>query len=120
MAQVLGSTDELARLFSTIIDLLLKDSAENTTIKVKVENLPGVSSFRFVNSGFGIPNERLQTILASPQTPAAEEFEVLRQAAVWVRNWGGHLEIMSELGKGYRVTLRLRQFSLTPASSVML
>jgi signal transduction histidine kinase len=114
MAQVLTSTNELERLFSTILELLLKDSAENTTLKIEVEDTAHVSSFRFANCGFGIPNERLQTILASTESPASEPFQVLRRAAVWVRNWGGRLELSSDVGKGYRVTLQLRQFSLTP------
>ena len=115
MAQVLASTTELSRLFSTTLELLLKDAAENTALTIEVDDVPNTSSFRFSNSGFGIPRERLQEILTGPEIPDSEEFQILRQAASWVRDWDGSLEITSDLGKGYCVTLRLRQFPLTAA-----
>jgi hypothetical protein len=109
MAQVLASS-ELTRFFSAVMELLLKDAAENTVLSIDVEDIHGSSSYRCSNSGFGIPNERLQEILASPEPPDSEEFQVLREAISWIRSWDGTFEITSEVGKGYSMILRLRQF----------
>ena len=114
MAQVLASSPELGRLFSIIMELLLKDAAQDTSLNIEVEEEPDTSTFRFSNSGFGLPHERLQEILTGPEEPDTEELRLFRSASLWVRDWGGSLEITSEVGKGYRVTLRLRQFPIAP------
>ena len=102
LAQVLAYTTELSRL--------LKDAAENSALTIDVEDVSNTSTFRFSNAGFGIPRKRLQEILTGPEPPDSEEFQVLREAASWVRNWDGSFEISSDVGKGYSVTLQLRQF----------
>ncbi len=117
MDQVLASTSELTALFSTILDLLLRDAAESTALSIEVEDTSQTTEFCFHNCGFGIPNERLQEFLSSSEIPASEEFQSLRGAAVSVRNWGGSLEISSAVGKGYRITLQLRLFKLAALSS---
>jgi signal transduction histidine kinase len=113
MDQVLASTSELAELFSTALELLLKDAVESSVLTIEVEDASDISIFRFSNCGFGIPNERLQQALTSPETPASDEFRSLREALVWVDNWGGSLKVTSDVGIGYSVVLRLRQFKLT-------
>jgi signal transduction histidine kinase len=115
MAQVLASTAGLARLFSTTLELLLRDAAEDTVLTIAVEDAANTSTFRFSNCGFGIPNERLQEILTSSEPPASEEFQFLREATLWVRKCGGSLEITSDIGKGYSVTFWLRQFPSAPS-----
>ena len=112
-AQVLAATANLERLFSTTLELLLGDAAEGTALTIRVDDASSLAIFHFSNCGFGIPNERLQEILTSPEVPDSKEFQVLRQAAVWVRDWGGSLDIQSEVGKGYSLTLQLRQFQLS-------
>jgi hypothetical protein len=109
MAQVLASS-ELTRFFSAVIELLLKDAVEDTVLSIDVEDTHGSASYRFSNCGFGIPNERLHEILGSPEPPDSEEFQVLREAISWIRSWDGNFEITSEVGKGYSIMLRLRQF----------
>jgi hypothetical protein len=113
MAQVLASTDELERLFTTALELMVTDAAEDTVLTIRVNDASSLCIFQFSNCGFGIPNERLQEILSSPEVPASKQFQVLREAAARVRDWGGHLEVWSEVGKGYNLTLELRQFQLT-------
>jgi len=113
MDQVMASTSNLEQLFSTTLELLVRDAAENTVLTIEVEDVSDMSSFRFSNCGFGIPNERLQQVLTSPELPASEEFRALREALMWVGNWAGHLEITSEVGRGYSIVLHLRQFKLT-------
>jgi signal transduction histidine kinase len=115
MAQVLASTSELSQLFSSILELLLRDAAENTSLSIKVEDVSNTTIFQFANRGFGIPNDRLQAILANPEPSASEEFQVLRKAIVWVRNWGGSLEVASDVGRGFTVTLILSQFNFAPS-----
>jgi CHASE2 domain-containing sensor protein len=114
MAHVLASTTELTRVFSATLELLLKDAAENTGLAIEVEDVADTTSFRFANCGFGIPNDRLQEILTGAEGPDSEEFQVLREASSWVRNWDGSIEIASDVGKGYSITLRLRHFPLIP------
>jgi CHASE2 domain-containing sensor protein/signal transduction histidine kinase len=114
MAQVLASSAELSQLFSSVLELLVKDAAEQTPLSIKVEDASTTAVFRFANRGFGIPNDRLQAIFANPEPSASEELQLLRKAIVWVRNWGGNLEVASDVGKGYTVTLSLKQFNFTP------
>jgi signal transduction histidine kinase len=113
MDQVLGATSELKRLFSAALELLVKDAAENTALSIEVEVDADLAIFRFSNCGFGIPNERLQQVLTSPDVPDSEEFQALRESVVCVGNWDGKLEITSDVGRGYNIVLRLRQFKLT-------
>jgi signal transduction histidine kinase len=113
MEHVLASKSALNQLFSTILQLLLEDAAENTALNITVEDAFGVSTFRFSNSGFGIPNERLQHLLTSAGVTVSNEFHVLREAMNWVRAWKGSLEISSDVGVGYCVVLRLRQFQMS-------
>ncbi|MCX7721530.1 MAG: CHASE2 domain-containing protein [Verrucomicrobiae bacterium] len=115
LVHVMASPQQLAKVFSAILKLLLNDAAENTTLAIEVEDTLTTAQFRFSNSGFGIPNERLQEILASTDLPASEEFQVLREAAAWVRSWGGTFEVLSDVGKGYVVSMRLRQFQTDPS-----
>jgi sensor histidine kinase regulating citrate/malate metabolism len=86
---------------------------ENSVLTIEVEDASDTSVFRFSNSGFGIPNDRLQQALTSSENPASEEFRSLRAALAWVNNWGGSLKVTSDVGVGYSVVLRLRQFKLT-------
>lgn len=113
MEHVLASRTELKKLFATAIELLLRDAAENTDLTIVVENAPELTTFRFSNCGFGIPDDRLQQILTSSAAPASEEFQVLRDALAWVRDWSGSLEITSGVGTGYSIVLKLKQFQLT-------
>jgi hypothetical protein len=113
MAQVMASTEELEQLFTTVLELLVADAAEDTPLTIRVNDASSLAIFQFSNCGFGIPNERLQEILTSPEMPASKQFQVLREAAVRARDWGGHLDVWSEVGKGYSITLELRQFQLT-------
>jgi CHASE2 domain-containing sensor protein/signal transduction histidine kinase len=113
MAQVMASTEELEQLFTTVLELLVADAAEDTPLSIRVNDASSLAIFQFSNCGFGIPNERLQEILTSPEMPASKQFQVLREAAVRARDWGGHLDVWSEVGKGYSITLELRQFQLT-------
>jgi signal transduction histidine kinase len=110
MNYVLASAEDLTRLFSAIFGLLIKDAAENTTLSITVETQPQWVTYHFVNSGFGIPDERLQKILSGSEPVTSEEFKVLRNALSWVHNWEGNLEIASGVGAGYAVALTLRQF----------
>lgn len=113
-AQVLASTPELPQFFTAAMELLLRDAAENTVLTIDVEDVPNSLTFRLSNCGFGIPNDRLQEILTGSEAPDTEEFQVLRQAISWVRDWEGILQITSDVGKGYSISLQLRQFPLSP------
>jgi hypothetical protein len=110
MNHVLGSTEDLKKLFSAIFNLLLEDAAEDTALTVLVETEPSWVTFRFDNCGFGIPNERLQEILTGTDPVTLEDYRTLRKAISWLHNWGGALEIVSGVGRGYQIALTLRQF----------
>jgi signal transduction histidine kinase len=113
MGHVLASKAELTQLLFTALSLLINDAAENTSIRIEVENSAEVSIFRFSNSGFGIPDERLQHIITGPEPPASKDFQVIRESLQWARNWNGSLQLNSGVGTGYRVVLKLRQFQLS-------
>jgi len=110
MSAVLASPAKIGQVLSVILVVLLRDTADRTTIGVKaVENENGIV-YAFSNSGFGMPNDHFQEYLSGDGHGAAEELKGLREAIAWVKEWGGALEAESHVGEGIRATLQLRRF----------
>jgi len=110
MVQVLANPVDLTTTFDGILRLLIADAAENSEICIQIRDEGATVTFAFSNSGSGMPEEFLRDILTSPDDPTSEEFRLLRNATIWVRDWGGAIDIKSTVGKGYLITLKLRLF----------
>jgi CHASE2 domain-containing sensor protein/signal transduction histidine kinase len=107
---VLAHSENLEAVCLSILQLLAADAIDNSTIQVRIAESESMLSFAFENTGFGIPNQRLQTFLREDATLASPEQRRLKESISLVESWGGELEATSEVGVGFRVELRLIKF----------
>ncbi|MGN7611583.1 hypothetical protein ACQZV8_05790 [Magnetococcales bacterium HHB-1] len=110
MALVHAAPDQFFDVLHAILSLLVNDAAEETVVVVEVKESDGHITYRFSNTGFGMPNDRFQEYLFGSGELVSTEFKQLRWAWRVVRNWQGNLTASSEMGEGIRVTLTLDAF----------
>lgn len=110
MGYVFASPAKLQQVFEYILTVLVKDAFDNSAIRIEVQDAESWVTYLFQNSGFAIPNERLQEYLIGSEELASDELRNLRNAIQWVKGWGGNLEAKSEIGTGMTITLRLQRF----------
>jgi hypothetical protein len=102
----------LQLLFQAVLDLLIRDAAADTELVIQVIEQGGCHHYRFRNTGFGIPDEHLQTYLrGADDNSRSGEFDELRQALRPLADWQGVFQIHSEVGVGMWAELRLRVVS---------
>lgn len=107
---VLAQPDELTGILTVVLNTLVEDAMDDTSIKVILEERDGRIQYRFANQGFGIPNDRFQSYLTGAGEVTALEFQALRHAMRQVEHWEGHFEAASEVGTGMRFTIDLKSF----------
>jgi signal transduction histidine kinase len=110
VSYVFGSAPRLEQLFKSILDILLKDSAENSNVIIRVTESDNIVAFDFSNKGFGIPNDLFQEYIFGVQEGASEEFKKLRNGIKWVEAWEGMLDAASGVGVGMHFTVHLAKF----------
>ncbi|MDH3638994.1 MAG: hypothetical protein OES09_11115, partial [Gammaproteobacteria bacterium] len=115
---VLAQPDELTGILTVVLNTLVEDAMDDTSIKVILEERDGRIQYRFANQGFGIPNDRFQNYLTGTGEVTALEFQALRHAARQVQHWDGYFEAASEVGTGMRFTIDLKSFLGTGADRV--
>ena len=98
---------QLVQLLKAVVTTLLGDAGNNTSVCIELAEQEGHLEVDFFNTGFGVPDERFQAYLRDPDYPAAEEFRQLREALRPVGEWGGEVELHSEVGVGIWGVLRL-------------
>jgi len=107
---VLAQPDELTGILTVVLNTLVEDAMDDTSIKIIVEERDGRIQYRFANQGFGIPNDRFQSYLTGTGDVTALEFQALRHAMRQVEHWEGRFEAASEVGTGMRFTIDLKSF----------
>jgi CHASE2 domain-containing sensor protein/signal transduction histidine kinase len=107
---VFAAPNELASIIASMLALLIDDAIENTEISIDMEERDKVITYTLKNSGFGIPNERLQQYLFSQEIEISEKFKGIRHAIDVVKIWKGTLKGESQVGTGMSFELRLRSF----------
>jgi len=113
---VFAEPNSLINVLKTILDVLIEDAAENSTIRIRLQQSEQTSTYRhsivflFENTGFGIPEERLNNYLFGEPTASTELFQQLRNAVRIVQDWGGDVEAHSDIGVGMRFNLKLKGF----------
>ncbi len=105
---VLASPHGLTAVLRSFLTLLLNDAIENSEIDIQIETQQGEIIYLMKNSGFGIPNERLQECLYGNEAFSSEEFKDVRESVLKIRSWGGSLNAISEVGEGMRIEMRLK------------
>ncbi|RKZ63808.1 MAG: hypothetical protein DRR08_02500 [Candidatus Parabeggiatoa sp. nov. 2] len=107
---VFAAPNELASVIASMLALLIDDAIENTEISIDMEERDNWMTYTLKNSGFGIPNERLQQYLFSQEIEVSDKFKGIRRAIDVVKIWEGTLKGESQVGTGMSFELRLRGF----------
>jgi len=107
---VFAAPAELDEVIMGILTLLLHDALEDSTVRIIMEERNRKVTYLFKNTGFGIPNARLQQYLDKETSTGTDEFSKIRMARRLVQSWGGQLEARSAVGKGIHVILSLKSF----------
>lgn len=92
------------------IGFLIGDAVEGSKVRIEVKVSTEHSTVSMSNTGFGIPQDRFDRILAGTAESESGNFEKLRLAARRIETWGGKVELRSELGEGYAFSIQLRTF----------
>ncbi|NOZ54753.1 MAG: CHASE2 domain-containing protein [Gammaproteobacteria bacterium] len=113
---VFAEPNTLISVLKSILDVLIEDASENSTIKIRLQQTDQTNTFQhsviflFENTGFGIPEERLNNYLYGEMSSSTELFQQLRNSVHIVQDWGGNLEAHSDVGVGMRFNLKLKGF----------
>jgi len=97
-------------VMGAILDLLLTDAVEGSTIRVVVKNHPECVTISLNNAGFGVPNERLQEYLFGSGDTVTGEIRKVRECIPQVRSWNGDVRAESAVGTGMKFEINLRRF----------
>jgi hypothetical protein len=103
-----AQADRLADLFNNILEIQIKDVGVDAKIYIDITSRVDFQFIHIKGTGFGMPNEELQRYIYDDETTATEEFKRLRECVKDVSEWGGELQISSELGKGIMFELKLK------------
>jgi CHASE2 domain-containing sensor protein len=109
LSLVMAEPEQLHELTASVLDTLINDAAESSTIHVIVDEQDSWIRYRFYNEGFGMPNDRLQEFLFRDAS-VTEGYTQLRNVLHRVKSWGGVVEASSELGVGTNIEIKLRAF----------
>jgi signal transduction histidine kinase len=108
-ALALAAPGAIESALRAMLLLLVEDARDGTAVAVAMEEGPDTIVFRCVNEGFGMPDARIQAVLAGAEPPGTPEIGALRDAARAAAEWGGSLSAASEPGRGFRLSLTLRR-----------
>lgn len=109
LSLVLAEPELLHDVTASVLDALIKDASEESTIHIIVEEQEEWIRYKFYNQGFGMPNDRFQEFLFEDDG-ITEGYTQLRNALHRVQSWGGTVEASSELGVGTNIEIKLRAF----------
>lgn len=101
---------ELDDTLDTCLGFLADDAVQGSSVRIEVTALTDYSSFVLSNTGFGIPQDRLDRILAGTAESESGTFENLRLALRRIESWGGKVTIRTGLGEGCSLAIQLRAF----------
>ncbi|MDQ6962836.1 MAG: CHASE2 domain-containing protein [Mariprofundaceae bacterium] len=108
---VFSESEQLKKLFSYLFRLFLDDAVENSQLSIKASHHDGGVLYECHNQGFGIPNDRLQAYLYGEELPETDQYRLLRRYVSYVSLWEGKIDVQSQVGKGFKVKIWLRQFA---------
>ena len=107
---VFAAPNALTSVISSILALLIEDAVSNTDITIDMIERDQCLTYSLKNSGFGMPNERLQDYLFNSEVETSETFKGIHLALEWLKRWEGSLTGESQVGQGMSFELRLRSF----------
>lgn len=113
-AKILCHTNpaDLSKLLAACCERLVDDAVSNSAIQVSLTldaDGEGVV-ITLSNHGFGMPEERLTSILGDEALGQGTPWDALRTAAIRCRHWNTTFSAKAELGSGLQFTIRLPRF----------
>ena len=108
-SHVLASPIVFERGLNVVLEFLLDDARDGTTITLHVEQDESRALFRFENQGYGTPQRTLDAILADAANLEKPSHRALARFAQSVAAWGGSLSGSSRVGEGTVLTLALER-----------
>ncbi|MDN7125948.1 hypothetical protein J6J08_00940 [Pseudidiomarina sp. 1APR75-33.1] len=118
-ALAMVSVEQAKQLIDAILSLLIKDAdSSQGELRVSInscslENKCRRVEIQFMNKGYGVPQERLESLheLSNIELFSEREdlFHILYLARQ-IQEWGAELKVTSELGEGFQLTLLLPTF----------
>lgn len=115
----LASIKPLERLLMLIVQLLIDDARDDeSTLTVTLEDFYNDNdkhciNISFANEGFGTPPEQLEQLNRREPIDLYSDTSQLAKLlyqAYQVEEWGAHVSVSTELGKGFNITLNLPPF----------
>ncbi|CAM4165244.1 hypothetical protein VRRI112168_16460 [Vreelandella rituensis] len=107
---------QIENTLDRIVAVLVEDASPGGVIRLnlqeKHEDDTFWTTFFFENTGYGMPEERLQAAMTDSARATTPAMHRLRQAGDQIILWGGELKATTAIGKGIRFELRLPGFSL--------
>lgn len=110
MSHAFAAPENLQHLFERILAVLAHDAVDHGQVRVEASEGEQWIEYAFTNTGFGMPGDRFKEYVFGNANLDSDDFRNLREAAGWVRAWGGTIEADSEVGVGVRVRLKLERF----------
>ncbi|MDX2458148.1 MAG: hypothetical protein QNL87_11645, partial [Gammaproteobacteria bacterium] len=105
---VCAAPEDLDRLMRVLLEALVNDAVESTTIEVDVEERDNRVIYQFRNTGFGIPDEHFQAYLFGGKNIVADEFKELHDAIDGLSACDGRVTASSEVGTGMAFNIELQ------------
>jgi hypothetical protein len=110
LSLVLAEPEQLHEITASVLNTLVDDATEDSTIHITVDEQDGWIRYLYHNEGFGMPNDRFQDFLFH-DVSVTEGYTQLRTALHRVQSWGGIVKATSELGVGMNIEIKLRAFA---------
>lgn len=107
---VRGSPQPLARCLRALISVLIDDCSDDGELRFEMTARNGRMLLNIENTGFGLPNERLQAYLDGDEELASADMRALRDARAMIAQSDARLSLQSEVGEGMRAVLELQLF----------
>ena len=101
---------EFPATLATLLDFLFEDAVEGSRIGVSLIDRADHVELVLTNSGFGMPQARVDASLAAAASAGDDTFARLRRALQHIGHWGGQARVSTALGEGFKITLVLRSF----------
>ncbi|NYS62017.1 hypothetical protein [Vreelandella salicampi] len=107
---------QIENTLDAVVTVLADDASPGGVIRLnleeKHEDNTFWTTFIFENTGYGMPEERLQAAMTDSARATTPAMHRLQQAANQVTLWGGELKATTAIGEGIRFEIRLPGFSL--------
>jgi hypothetical protein len=110
IGMVRGSPKPVMRLLRALLRVMIDDCAEDGELRLELNVGDDKMALHVKNTGFGLPNERLQSYLHGEEELNSEDLRRLREAAALLVQWGGRLSLQGEVGEGLTAALELERF----------